>query len=85
MRIFEIHNLSIFLGNDLKKSFFYKRFANKNGTRDMPYMYDILNEPLCWWRINFEPLVSYISFHICHLFTFVDCFLTLTCHVFVRT
>ena len=84
MRIFEIHNLSNFLGNDLKK-FFTSGLPNKNGTHDMPYMYDILNEPICWWRLNFEPLVSYISFHVCRLFTFVDCFLTLTCHVFVRT
>ena len=45
IQIFEIHNLSVFLGKDLKKEFFDKRFfAKKNG----------LN--LCWWRlIKFEP------------------------------
>ena len=80
MQIFEIHNLSIFLGNDLKNAFFTSGLPSKNGTHEMPYMYDILNEPICWWHLRFEPLFSYISFHVCHLFTFVDCFLTLTCH-----
>ena len=43
----------------------------------MPYIYDIQTEPI-WWRLNFEPLVI-ISFHNCHLFTFVDCvFLIIT-------
>ena len=43
--ILKIHNLSVFLGKDLKK----KISLNKNGTQQMPYMYqmhDILTGPL---------------------------------------
>ena len=47
IRIFEIHNLSVFLGKDLKSIFDKRFFAKKNG----------LN--LCWWRlIKFEPYHS---------------------------
>ena len=38
--IFEIHNLSVFLGKDLKKVILTSGFRNKNGTQQMPYMYD---------------------------------------------
>ena len=38
--IFEIHNLSVFLGKDLKKVILTSGFRNKNGTQLMPYMYD---------------------------------------------
>jgi len=51
IRIFEIRNLSVFGGKDLKKVFLTSGFPNKNGTQQVPYRYDILNEP------------SYISFH----------------------
>ena len=44
IRIFEIHNLSVF-GKDLK-SIFDKRFFEKNGTQQMPYICDILTEPM---------------------------------------
>ena len=48
IRIFEIQNLSVFLGKDLKKVFLTSGFSQKkNG----------LN--LCWWRlIKFEPYHS---------------------------
>ena len=48
IRIFEIQNLSVFLGKDLKKVFLTSGFSEKkNG----------LN--LCWWRlIKFEPYHS---------------------------
>ena len=47
IRIFEIHNLSVFLGKDLKKVFLTSGFSKKkNGTQQMPYMYDILTEPM---------------------------------------
>ena len=39
--IFKIHNLSVFLGKDLKKVFLTSGFSKqKNGTQQMPYMYD---------------------------------------------
>ena len=47
IRIFEIHNLSVFLGKDLKKVFLTSGFSKKkNSTQQMPYMYDILTEPM---------------------------------------
>ena len=47
IRIFEIHNLSVFLGKDLKKVFLTSGLSKKkNGTQQMPYMYDILTEPM---------------------------------------
>ena len=72
IRIFEIHNLSVSLGKDLKNVFLTSGFPNKtvwifNGT--------YVDGALLW-------AISYISFRVCHLFTFVGCFLTLTCHVF---
>ena len=45
IQIFEIHNLSVLLGKDLKKVFLTSSFPNKNGTQQMPFMYDILTEP----------------------------------------
>ena len=41
--IFEIHNLSVFLGKDLKKIFLTSGSSKKKkkGTQQMPYMYDI--------------------------------------------
>ena len=36
IRIFEIHNLSVFGGKDLKKVFLTSGFPNKNGTQQMP-------------------------------------------------
>ena len=46
IRIFEIHNLNVFWGKDLKKVFLTSGFLNKNGTQQVPYMYDILTEPI---------------------------------------
>ena len=43
---FKIHNLSVFLGKDLKKVFLISGFPNENGTQQMPYMYDILTKPM---------------------------------------
>ena len=45
IRIFEIHNLNVSWGKDLKKVFLTSGFLNKNGTQQVPYMYDILTEP----------------------------------------
>ena len=46
IRIFEIHNLSVFLGGKgFEKSIFNKWFSHKHGTPQMPYMYDILTVP----------------------------------------
>ena len=45
IQIFDIHNLSVLLGKDLKKVFLTSNFPNKNGTQQMPFMYDILTEP----------------------------------------
>ena len=45
IRIFEIQNLSVFFGKGFEKSIFDKR-EKRNGTRQMPYMYDILTEPM---------------------------------------
>ena len=72
IRIFEIHNLNVFLGEDLKKVLLTSSFSKKSGTSQMSYMYDIKNEPMLVARlINF----SYILFHVCHLFKLlVDCF-----------
>ena len=36
----------VLLGKDLKKVFLTSGFPNKNGTQQMPYMYDILTEPM---------------------------------------
>ena len=47
IQIFEIHNLSVFLGKDLKRVFLTSDFSkNKNDMQQMPYMYDILTEPI---------------------------------------
>ena len=46
IRIFEIPNLCVFLGKDLKKVFLTSGFLNKNGTQQVPYMYGILTEPI---------------------------------------
>ena len=48
IRIFEIHNLSVFLGKDLKKVFSTSSFSKKKMIRNisMPYMYGILTEPM---------------------------------------
>ena len=47
IRIFEIHNLSVFMGKDLKKYFWLAVFwKKKNVAQQMPYMYDILTEPM---------------------------------------
>ena len=43
--IFEINSL-FFTGNDLKKVFLTSGSSNKNGTQQMPFMYDILTEPM---------------------------------------
>ena len=55
IRIFEIHNLSVFfLGKDLKKVFLTERFFEKkknSRTQQIPYMYDILTDHLFWWRL----------------------------------
>lgn len=54
------------------KGFGQRIFDKRYGTQQMPYMYNILPEPMLvaprLWAI------SYISFHVCHLFTFVYCF-----------
>ena len=54
--IFEIHNLSIFSGKDLKKVFLTSGFPNKNGTQQMLYMYLILTQPMLlvpyFWAIS---------------------------------
>ena len=47
--VFEIHNLSVFLGGkDFKKVFLTSGFSKKkkNGTQQMSYIYDILTEPI---------------------------------------
>ena len=45
IRIFEIPNLSVFLGKDLKNVFLTSGFFKKrNGMQQTPYMYDILTE-----------------------------------------
>ena len=47
MQIFEIQNLSVFLGKDLKKVSLTSGFSKKkNCTHQMPYMCDILTKPL---------------------------------------
>ena len=48
IRIFEIHNLSgFFLEKVFEKSIFVKElFEKKNGKQQMPYICDILTEPM---------------------------------------
>ena len=48
IRIFEIHNLSgFFLEKVFEKSIFVKElFEKKNGEQQMPYICDILTEPM---------------------------------------
>ena len=81
IRIFEIHNLSVFLGKDLKKVFLTSGFLKKkkgvcnrcrtcmtNWTREDKAL-SSLEMNLCWWRIiNFEPCLSSIQRLL------VDCF-----------
>ena len=57
IRIFEIHNLSVFWGKGFEKSIFDKRFPN---------MYDFLTEPMLV-APYFEPLVTYHSMFIIYL------------------
>ena len=47
IRSFEIDNLSVFWGKDLKKIIFDRQFCEqKKGTQQMLYMYDFLTEPV---------------------------------------
>ena len=46
IRIFEIHSLRCFLGKDLKKVFLTSGFPDKNGTQQMPCMFEIPTEPM---------------------------------------
>ena len=75
IRSFEIDNLSVFLGKDLKKLFLTGGFSKKKkGTQQMLYMYDFLTEPMLVAPYQFSA-ISYISFHVCYLFKLlVDCF-----------
>ena len=64
IRSFEIDNLSVFLGKDLKKIIFDRRFCEKKkGTQQMLYMYDFLTEPVLVAPYQFWA-ISYISFHV---------------------
>ena len=63
--IFDIHNLSGFLGKDLKKVFFTSGFPNKNGAQQM--LYDILTEPMLVRRLNFEPLGTFHSMFVIYI------------------
>ena len=75
IRIFGIHNLSGFFGKGFeKKVFFTSGFANKNGVQQMPYMHDILTEPMLVRRLNFEPFGTLHSMFVIYNYTFVDCF-----------
>ena len=57
IRIFEIHSLRCFLGKGLKKVFLTSRFPDKNGTQQMPCMFEIPTEPMLvapWlWAISY--------------------------------
>ena len=45
--VFEIHNLSGFLGERISKKYFWQAvFRKKNGTQQMAYIDDILTEPI---------------------------------------
>ena len=54
IRIFEIHSRE--LGKDLKKVFLTSGFPDKNGTQQMPCMFEIPTEPMLvapWlWAIS---------------------------------
>ena len=64
IRSFEIDNLSVFWGKDLKKIIFDRRFCEqKKGTQQMLYMYDFLTEPVLVAPYQFWA-ISYIPFHV---------------------
>ena len=67
IRIFEIHNLSIFFGKEFEKSIFDKRFSHKHGTSQMPYMYDILTVPRLNCTYVGGALVTYYSMFVIYL------------------
>ena len=46
IRIFEFHSLHCSLGKDLKKVFLTSGFSGRNGTQQMPCMYEIPTEPI---------------------------------------
>ena len=74
IRSFEIDNLMVFLGKDLKKLFLTGGFSKKKGTQQMLYMCDFLTEPVLVAPYQFWA-ISYLSFHVCYLFKLlVDCF-----------
>ena len=57
IRIFDIHSLRCFLGKDLKKVFMTSSFLDKNGTQQMPCIYEIPTEPMLvapgLWAISY--------------------------------
>ena len=62
IRIFEIHNLSVFLGQDLKKVFLTSGFSKNERVRDGSRKCMTLQLNLCWWRLIFKS--PYLSFFL---------------------
>ena len=68
IRIFKIHNLSVFLGQDLKKVFLTSGFSKKEMVRDRSRTCMTFQVNLCWWRLIFKS--PYLS---CFLFVCSVC------------
>ena len=62
IRIFEVHNLSVFLGQDLKKVFLTSVSSKKEMVRDGSRKCMTLQLNLCWWRLIFKS--PYLSFFL---------------------
>ena len=62
IRIFEVHNLSVFLGQDLKKVFLTSGSSKKEMVRDGSRTCMTLQLNLCWWRLIFKS--PYLSFFL---------------------
>ena len=54
IRIFQVHNLSVFLGQDLKKVFLTSVSSKKEMVRDGSRKCMTLQLNLCWWRLIFK-------------------------------
>ena len=65
IRIFEIHNLSVFLGLDLKEVFLTSGFSKKEMVRDRSRTCMTFQLNLCWWRLIFKSAYLSCFLYVC--------------------
>ena len=65
IRIFEIHNLSVFLGLDFKEVFLTSGFSKKEMVRDRSRTCMTFQLNLCWWRLIFKSAYLSCFLYVC--------------------